>query len=87
MVLIGHWIDANWILQKCVLNFVHLDPPCYGIKISDAIFKCLIEWGIENKVYTISIDNASNNDIAIKSLRNIFLRKKNLLCGGKLFHV
>ena len=87
MVLTSHWIDANWNLQKRVLNFVHLDPPRRGIEISDAIFKCLIEWGIENKVYTISIDNASNNDTAIKILREIFSRKRSLLCGGKLFHV
>ena len=66
---------------------MHLDPPRRGIEISDAIFKCLIEWGIENKDYTIFVDNASNNDMTIKSLKEIFSRKKNLLCGGKLFYV
>ena len=87
MVLTHHLIDANWNSQKCVLNFVHLDPPCHGIEINDAIFKCLIEWGIENKVYTISVDNASYNDTSINSLREIFLRKMNLLCGEELFHI
>ncbi|XP_039122038.1 zinc finger BED domain-containing protein RICESLEEPER 2-like [Dioscorea cayenensis subsp. rotundata] len=44
-------------------------------------------WGIENKVFTISVDNASSNDVAIRILKDTFSRTKRLLCGGKLFHV
>ncbi|KAG8379316.1 hypothetical protein BUALT_Bualt07G0075700 [Buddleja alternifolia] len=48
---------------------------------------CLAEWGIQSKVYSISVDNASANDAAIANLR-IFVRNVNkLLCGGALFHV
>ena len=68
---------------KRVLNFVHLEPP----HLSDAIFKCLNKWGIENKVYTISVDNAADNYMIIRSLKEILSRKKNLLCREKLFHV
>ncbi|GKA68688.1 zinc finger BED domain-containing protein RICESLEEPER 2-like protein [Tanacetum coccineum] len=42
---------------------------------------------IENKVFTISVDNASNNDKAIKNLRETLSKMKKLPCGGKLFHV
>ena len=44
-------------------------------------------WGIENKVYTISVDNALSNDVAIKVLKENFEVSGKLLCGGKLFHV
>ncbi|KAL4574178.1 hypothetical protein LXL04_021003 [Taraxacum kok-saghyz] len=45
------------------------------------------DWGIENKIFTISVDNASNNDSAVKILSETFSRVKKLPCGGKLFHV
>ena len=62
MVLIGHYIDTEWLLQKRILSFVHVPPPRRGIDIADAIFKCLKEWGIEGKIFIVSIDNASYND-------------------------
>ncbi|KAG8377345.1 hypothetical protein BUALT_Bualt08G0023500 [Buddleja alternifolia] len=44
-------------------------------------------WGIEGKIHTVSVDNASANDSAIENL-NVFIRsKKKLLCDGSLFHV
>ena len=87
MVITGHFIDLDWRLQKRVLNFVHLPPPRRGIEIADSIYKCLKEWGIENKIYSISVDNASANDSAIRILKENFSRSRKLLCGGKLFHV
>lgn len=87
MVVTGHWIDAQWRLQKRVLNFVHIPPPRPGIAIADAIYKCLKDWGLESKVYTVSVDNASNNDTALRCLKDTFSRNKCLLAKGKLFHV
>ncbi|KAL3527497.1 hypothetical protein ACH5RR_012153 [Cinchona calisaya] len=73
--------------KKSVLSFVHIPPPRRGVETSDAIFKCIKEWGIENKIFTISVDNASNNDVAIRLLKDTFSMSKNLVCAGKLFHV
>ncbi|XP_038714748.1 zinc finger BED domain-containing protein RICESLEEPER 2-like isoform X1 [Tripterygium wilfordii] len=87
MVVTGHFVDANWKLQKRVLNFVNIPPPRGGVDIADALFKCMTEWGIENKVYSLSVDNASYNDVAIRTLKNTFLRNKKLILDGKLFHV
>ncbi|XP_027152719.1 zinc finger BED domain-containing protein RICESLEEPER 2-like [Coffea eugenioides] len=87
IVITGHWIDSNWRLQKRVLNFVHVLPPHRSIQIADTIFKCLTDWGIVSKVYTISVDNASNNDSALRCLKDTFSRNKCLLAKGKLFHV
>ncbi|XP_057734453.1 zinc finger BED domain-containing protein RICESLEEPER 2-like [Arachis stenosperma] len=87
MVITGHYVDTNWVLQKRVLSFVHVPPPRRGVDIADAIFKCLIEWGIESKIYSISVDNASYNDSCLRTLKDMISRHRKLLCGGKLFHV
>ncbi|KAL6521772.1 hypothetical protein OROGR_018341 [Orobanche gracilis] len=76
MVLTGHWVDNSWNLQKRVLNFVHLPPPRPGIAIADEILKCLRGWGLENKVYTLSVDNASNNDTCIRHLKSNFSKNR-----------
>ncbi|XP_047340261.1 zinc finger BED domain-containing protein RICESLEEPER 2-like [Impatiens glandulifera] len=87
MVITGHWIDFSWKLQKRVLSFANIPPPRGGLQISDVIFKCMKEWGIENKVVTITVDNASNNDVAIRYMKDTIRRSRTLPCDGNLFHV
>nr|GLL21676.1 zinc finger BED domain-containing protein RICESLEEPER 2-like [Ipomoea trifida] len=71
MVVTGHWIDSSWKLQKRVLSFINILPPRGGLQLSDAIFECMKEWSIEKKVFTITIDNASSNDSAIRYMFDI----------------
>ncbi|XP_047320425.1 zinc finger BED domain-containing protein RICESLEEPER 2-like [Impatiens glandulifera] len=73
--------------KKRVLSFINIPPPRGGLQISDAIFKCMKEWGIENKVFTITIDNASSNDSAIRYMKDTIQRCRKLACRGNLFHV
>ncbi|XP_020271523.1 zinc finger BED domain-containing protein RICESLEEPER 2-like [Asparagus officinalis] len=49
--------------------------------------KCFKDWGIENKVFTISVDNASYNDVCLRTLKTSLSRHKKLVCDGKLFQV
>ncbi|KAK1362411.1 hypothetical protein POM88_046885 [Heracleum sosnowskyi] len=53
----------------------------------DSIFACLVDWGIENKISTITLDNASSNDSAVRHLKESFALKGNLLFNGRIFHV
>ena len=69
------------------MNFINLPLPRRGIDISDALFKCVTEWGIESKIFTISVDNASANDVAVRLLKDTFSRCNPLACGDKIFHV
>ncbi|KAM0060533.1 putative transcription factor/ chromatin remodeling BED-type(Zn) family [Helianthus debilis subsp. tardiflorus] len=87
MVITRHFIDQNWRLQKRVLSFVHVPPPRTGLDIADGIYKCLKEWEVEAKIFSISVDNASYNDRAVSTLKKNFSKVKKLTCGGRLFHV
>ncbi|GJZ01792.1 retrotransposon protein, partial [Tanacetum coccineum] len=79
------------------LGFVDIPPPRRGIEIADSILKCLREWEIEEKIMTISVDNAFANDATKKILVAHYKRLGNLFCDvkfykgkfsdGKFFHV
>ena len=66
---------------------MHVPPPRTGFDIAECIYKCLKEWEIEDKIFTISADNATYNDRAVKRLKEIFSRVRKLSCGDKLFHI
>ncbi|KAJ9542380.1 hypothetical protein OSB04_028886 [Centaurea solstitialis] len=83
MVITGHFIDQNWRLQKRVLSFVHIPPPRTGLDIADCIYKCLKDWEIEDKIFTISVDNEAYNDRVVRTLKEKFSRVKRLSCGVK----
>nr|KAJ0187845.1 hypothetical protein LSAT_V11C900506490 [Lactuca sativa] len=69
MVLTVHYIDGEWNLKKRILNFEVISNH-KGDTIGKMVESCLITWGIE-KVFTITVDNASSNDTTIS-----FLKKK-----------
>ncbi|CAI0421282.1 unnamed protein product [Linum tenue] len=64
MCLTAHWIDNEWILHKRILNLCTIANH-KGETIGQAIEGCLKGWGI-HKIFTITVDNASTNDSAIK---------------------
>ena len=53
----------------------------------DVIFKCLMAWEIEDKVFYVSIDNASYNDSCLKNLKENLSLSRKLVLNGDLFHV
>ncbi|WVZ76057.1 hypothetical protein U9M48_024059 [Paspalum notatum var. saurae] len=61
-------------MQCRVLNFIELDPPHTGAVIAQAVFDCLVEWKIEDKIMTITLDNANNNDIACCFVVNLVVQ-------------
>ncbi|XP_057788847.1 zinc finger BED domain-containing protein RICESLEEPER 2-like [Salvia miltiorrhiza] len=77
----------HWQLQKMTFNFYDIPPPHTGIAISVMLQKCLAEWGIEKKVWTLTVDNAANNDVVVRLLRDNLLFNGTLHLGGKIFHV
>ncbi|KAK2646775.1 hypothetical protein Ddye_021970 [Dipteronia dyeriana] len=87
MVITSHFIDCEWKLHKRILSFGMI-PDHKGETIGKIIESCLLEWGIE-KVFTITVDNASANKVAIdyvKRKMKIWNESK-LVLGGNFLHV
>jgi hypothetical protein len=84
--VIGHCIDNQWVLQKKILSFRVLE----SLHTANVIFKSIIEVlqeynlkrDMDNKVFSISFDNASNNITSI----DIFKRSLNSIINGAMFH-
>ncbi|KAI8554833.1 hypothetical protein RHMOL_Rhmol05G0127400 [Rhododendron molle] len=88
MVVTGHFINDDWKLQKRVLNFCYVPPPHSGVVIVDALFKCITGRGIKNKVASITVNNVSYNDLALKNLQGTFkLLKKKLPFDGSEYPI
>ncbi|KAG4975104.1 hypothetical protein JHK87_031925 [Glycine soja] len=46
------------------------------------------DWGIECKIFSLTLDNASSNNIMQESLKDrLLLHSNGLLCGGDYFHI
>ena len=63
-------------------------PPLHnGMSLFEKVYKLLSMWGIENKIFCVTLDNASSNDVSIDMLRTQLINKKALVCNGEFFHL
>ena len=85
--LIAHFIDEEWVLQKRILSFSYMPSPHSGVAIAEKVSLLLSEWGIERKIFPITLDNASSNDVFVQVMKNQLSLKNALLSDGKFFHV
>ena len=63
MVVTAHFIDGDWTYQKKILNF-YLIANHKVDTIARTVESCLLKWDID-RLFTITADNASSNDLAI----------------------
>lgn len=85
MCLTAHFIDADWNLKKKILNFC----PIYdhsGEIIDKSIELCLASWGI-SKIFCLTVDNASSNDIGIQYLKRRYQSWNTLALKGEYLHM
>ena len=84
MSLTAHFIDSTWSLNKRIICFKMIEYPHTGESLANHIYEELLSWRIHEKIFSISLDNASNNDVVALLLPD-FLMVEAVL--KKLFHV
>ncbi|MFQ6652474.1 hypothetical protein Gotur_024316 [Gossypium turneri] len=82
-----HWVDKDWKLQKIIIRFRVLSPRYEGLNITDELILCLSQWGIDKKIFSITLDNTSYNDVIVSCLKHRFCVNQALLCVGAFFQV
>jgi len=65
----AHYIDEEFELHKKIIAFKQISFPHNSFAVQDGITACLTEWDLVDRVFTVTLDNASVNNRAIRDLR------------------
>lgn len=85
MCVTAHFIDNNWHLQKKILTFCQVTSHT-GDAICATMEMCLNSWGL-NRVLSLTVDNASSNDVGVERLKRRLLSRNSLVMSGNHFHM
>jgi len=64
-----------------------MPPPHNGASLAEKIYSLLEEWGIDKKVFSITLDNVFANDLCVVNLKPKLNMNKVLPYEGELFHM
>jgi Protein of unknown function (DUF 659) len=67
-----HFIDKNWVLKHFTLDLFRFKGSHTGQSIANEIYKIIEEFGLQNRVISMTTDNASNMTACAKALENKF---------------
>lgn len=87
MVVTAHFIDMDWQLHRRIISFSPI-PDHKGKTIANQFLRSLDDWGIE-KVFSITVDNASANDKANTVLKERLSNRNSdaLMMNGDFMHI
>lgn len=68
--ILAYYIDRNWILRESLIGFEHLRGAHTGAELAKVVMDTLSRHNIQDKVHTITADNASNNETLVAGVRD-----------------
>ncbi|CAI0387864.1 unnamed protein product [Linum tenue] len=86
MAITGHFIDNSWKLRNIMMRFMYVPAPHTSERLADRLFDCLLDWNIDGKLSSITLDKCTTNDSMIFYMRTKLL-SSDLLLDGKLVHM
>jgi hypothetical protein len=79
----AHWVDpSTWQMMKRTIAFENFEYPHTGENLFYMLKSVMAYFKIEQKVFTISFDNASNNTNAVEKLKLTYTP----VCNGAFYH-
>lgn len=84
-----HWIDDAWKIQKRIVALFHLEGRHTGHRFAEAVTEVWVKWFVEKKIFSLTLDNASNNLVAVTDIIDDLKLNGNgsLVCDGIFFHI
>lgn len=70
--VVAHFVNSNWELEKRLIGLRLIDEAHTGRNIAERISIVVDEYGLTNKIFAITLDNASPNKTAMGFLKPLF---------------
>ncbi|KAH6800327.1 hypothetical protein C2S52_000791 [Perilla frutescens var. hirtella] len=86
MAITAHYIDDDWKMQSSLLRFMYVECPHTSEALSKVLIECMIDWNIDRKLSTTTLDNCTINDCLVRLLLNK-LDSSSLMRDGQLYHM
>jgi hypothetical protein len=66
--VVAHFVNGDWLMQKRVIGMRLIDVSHSGVNIAEHASSVIDEYALTNKVFSVTLDNASANTSAMKEL-------------------
>ncbi len=91
LAITSHWTDEYFNLKEILLDVIEMREAHTGEKIAEQVVKTLEEFGLREKLFCITADNASSNRTMARAISNAiksFSDSQHLLgCTGHVFNL
>ncbi|WOH05526.1 hypothetical protein DCAR_0624943 [Daucus carota subsp. sativus] len=84
LLLTGYFVDNTWKLQKRILNVVMLPFSDTEAAFSRAVVDCLASWGLEHKIFTLTLGASFANEAVQRDLRSLLSVMNPQVLNGQL---
>ncbi|KAG6410709.1 hypothetical protein SASPL_128775 [Salvia splendens] len=84
VLVTGHFTDHDWKLQRRLFNVIVVQSPDSPTAFMHAVAACLGDWGIQDKLFTITLKLSHATLSARETIRNMLPVKNTIILKGQL---
>jgi hypothetical protein len=78
MAIVAYYITESWKYQEVLLGFEPLHGAHTGRNLAQVVERVLLHFGIADRLFAITTDNASNNSTLRESLEQALMGRHNI---------
>lgn len=82
-----HYINDDWVLRSRIIVFRVVEYPHHGLNMGEWLKNRILEWNLDKKLFSVVVDNASNNTGMLDGIRTWLNGKDSLIHNGDMFHL
>jgi len=79
----GHFIDGDWNLHHPILNVFMVPFPDSDGSLNQAIMKCLSNWHLKGRLFTLVLDKPFSTETLIGNLRSLLSVNNPVILNGQ----